>query len=144
MPALSPAAGVVTGSPGITSDGRSADPVWGTRGAVFDHKRFRKGDAPIAQIWLMQANGGGRRQITHKRVGLLVKGLVPITFSADGTRLAAEFEGQDTSFGYSVSAHGASPATATRWFSSPLAGCSGPRVGRRSRRSPSRAATRRR
>lgn len=87
----------------ITTDGRSADPVWGARGIAFDHERFRKGFATLAQIWLMAPNGTGRKQITHTRVGRLVDGLVPLAFSADGTRLAAEFEGEDTSIGYTVS-----------------------------------------
>jgi Tol biopolymer transport system component len=92
-----------TGTKEITTDGRSADPVWGARGIAFDHERLRKGYAPLDQIWLMQPDGQGRRQITHTKVGLLVSGLVPLAFSSDGTRLAAEFEGEDTSIGYSVS-----------------------------------------
>jgi len=89
----------------ITTDGRSASPLWGARGIAFDHGRLRKGFAPLDQIWLMQPNGRHRRQITHIQVGPLAEGLVPLAFSADGTRLAAEFEGEDTSIGYSVSVH---------------------------------------
>ena len=37
------------------------------------------------------------RKLTHVRVGPLVQGLVPLAFSADGARLLAEFEGEDTS-----------------------------------------------
>jgi Tol biopolymer transport system component len=92
-----------TGTKEITTDGRSADPVWGARGIAFDHEHLRKGYAPLDQIWLMQPNGKGRRQITHAKVGPLVSGLAPLAFSSDGTRLAAEFEGEDTSIGYSVS-----------------------------------------
>jgi dipeptidyl aminopeptidase/acylaminoacyl peptidase len=87
----------------ITTDGRDADPVWGTRGIAFVHERLRKRNAPLGQIWLMQPNGTHRKQITHVQVSLLAEGLVPLAFSADGTRLAAEFEGEDTSIGYSVS-----------------------------------------
>jgi hypothetical protein len=92
-----------TQSKQITTDGRSADPVWGTRGIAFDHERLRKNYAPLDQIWLMQPNGRGRKQITHTKVGLLVVGLVPLAYSAGGTRLVAEFEGEDTSTGYTVS-----------------------------------------
>ncbi len=92
-----------TGMKQVTTDGRSANPVWGKRGIAFDHEQLRPGYAPLAQIWLTQPNGSDRRQITHTSVGLLVEGLVPLGFSTDGTRLAAEFEGQDTSIGYSVS-----------------------------------------
>jgi hypothetical protein len=86
----------------ITTDGVSADPVWGARGIAFDHEQPRTGYAPLDQIWLMQPNGTDRKQITHVHVGRLVEGLVPLAFSANGTRLAAEFEGEDTSIGYSV------------------------------------------
>ena len=92
-----------SGTQQITTDGRSADPVWGTRGIAFDHERLRKNYAPLDQIWLMQPNGRGRKQITHTKVGLLVVGLVPLAYSAGGTRLVAEFEGEDTSTGYTVS-----------------------------------------
>ena len=92
-----------TGTKQITTDGRSANPVWGQRGIAFDHEKLRKGVAPLDQIWLMQSDGSHRKQITHTHVDLLVQGLVLLAFSADGTRLAAEFEGEDTSIGYSVS-----------------------------------------
>ncbi len=92
-----------TGMKQVTTDGRSANPVWGKRGIAFDHEQLRPGYAPLDQIWLTLPNGSRRRQITHTSVGLLVEGLVPLAFSADGNRLAAEFEGQDTSIGYSVS-----------------------------------------
>jgi hypothetical protein len=42
------------------------------------------------------------RKLTHVRVGSLVQGLVPLAFSADGARLLAEFEGEDTSEAYAV------------------------------------------
>lgn len=92
-----------TQSKQITTDGRSADPVWGARGIAFDQERLRKGYGPSDQIWLMGPGGKGRKQITHIHVGLLADGLVPLAFSADGTRLAAEYDGEDTSIGYSVS-----------------------------------------
>jgi hypothetical protein len=87
----------------ITTNGRSSTPVWGARGIAFDHERLRPGYAPLDQIWMMEPNGSDPRQITHVKVGPLVEGLVPLAFSADGTRLAAEYEGTDTAIGYSVS-----------------------------------------
>jgi hypothetical protein len=92
-----------TGNTQVTTDGRDADPVWGARGIAYVHERLRKDNYPLGQIWLMQPDGTGRRQITHIAVGLLAEGLVPLAFSADGTRLAAEYEGEDTAIGYSVS-----------------------------------------
>jgi hypothetical protein len=91
-----------TGTEQITTNGRSADPVWGVRGIAFDQARPRR-EGPLDQIWLMQPHGTGRRQITRIAVGPLESGLAPLAFSADGTRLAAEFEGEDTGIGYSVS-----------------------------------------
>jgi Tol biopolymer transport system component len=86
----------------ITHDGVSLNPLWGARGIAFDHERLRPGYAPLYQIWLM-ASDGRSHQITHVTANKLVDGLVPLALSADGTRLAAEFEGQDTFNGWVVS-----------------------------------------
>jgi hypothetical protein len=92
-----------TGMKQVTTDGVSSNPIWGPRGIAFDRARLRKNLFPLDQIWLMRSDGSRRRQITRIRVGPLVSGLVPIAVSANGTRLAAEFEGEDTGIGYSVS-----------------------------------------
>jgi hypothetical protein len=61
------------------------------------------------EIYTINADGTGRTQITHGRRSLnpvwgrLVEGLVPLAFSGNGRRMIAEFEGQDTSEGYTVS-----------------------------------------
>jgi hypothetical protein len=86
----------------ITHDGRSLNPVWGARGIAFDRERPRRDYAPAYQIWLASPSGAHARQLTHVRVQLLVSGLVPLAFSAAGTRLVAEFEGQDTSAAWTV------------------------------------------
>jgi Tol biopolymer transport system component len=86
----------------ITRDGRSLDPVWGPDGLVFDRLRRRRGDAPAFQLWAVRPDGSGARRITHMRIPRLLSGLVPLDLSADGSRLLAEFEGQDTSVAFAV------------------------------------------
>jgi hypothetical protein len=88
----------------LTTDGRSLNPVWGADFTiVFDRMTRRRGDAPAYQLWASTiSGGGGARQITHMRVPPLLSGLVPLELSADGTRLLAEFVGQDTSAGFTV------------------------------------------
>jgi hypothetical protein len=63
---------------------------------VYDRERLRRNFAPEYQLWLKPGAGSSRR-LTNIHVGKLVSGLVPRAFSADGTHLLAEFEGQDTS-----------------------------------------------
>jgi len=86
----------------FTHDGRSLNPVWGAGGIAFDRERLRHLAFPAYQLWLAPAAGGAARQLTHVKVNTLVSGLVPIAFSADGLRLLAEFEGQDTSAAWTV------------------------------------------
>ena len=86
----------------ITSDGRSLNPVWGPRFIAYDRERLRRGDAPVYEIWLRGAYVGTARKLTSIRVRSLVSGLTPIGFSSDGSRLLAEFVGQDTSEAWTV------------------------------------------
>jgi hypothetical protein len=91
-----------SGLTALTRDGRSLNPVWGNHGIAYDRERLRRNDAPVYQIWLRSATGSGLRRLTNIRVPTLVSGLVPLAFSHDGTRLLAEFEGQDTSEAWTV------------------------------------------
>jgi hypothetical protein len=86
----------------LTSDGRSLNPVWGPRYIAYDRERLRRNDAPVFQIWLTSPSGGRARKLTNVRVRSLVSGLVPVDFSNNGSRLLAEFEGQDTSEAWTV------------------------------------------
>jgi hypothetical protein len=82
----------------LTSDGRSLDPVWGPTYIAYDRRRQRR-EAPIYQIWLESPSGGAPvRRVTHIPVNALAEGLVPIAFSADGSRLVAQFEGQGSAW----------------------------------------------
>ncbi|MCW3018954.1 MAG: hypothetical protein JWN10_1262 [Solirubrobacterales bacterium] len=85
----------------VTSDGRSLNPVWGPAYIAYDRERTRH-LSPEYQIWLASSSGVRLRRLTHVAVGPLVQGLVPLAFSANGSRLLAEFEGEDTSGAYAV------------------------------------------
>lgn len=98
-----------SGTVQVTRDGRSLYPVWGARFLAYDRERLRRNDAPVFQIWLrVMRPGGVLRRLTSLRVASLVSGLVPIAFSAAGTRLLGEFEGQDTSEAWVLSTSGRS------------------------------------
>jgi Tol biopolymer transport system component len=86
----------------ITSDGRSLNPVWGPTFIAYDRERLRRNDAPVYQIWLRRPGGGSPRRLTSIRVRSLVSGLTPLGFSQNGSRLLAEFVGQDTSEAWTV------------------------------------------
>jgi hypothetical protein len=85
----------------ISSDGRSLFPVWGPTYIAYDRERMRH-LSPEYQIWLATPAGVRVRKLTHVAVGSLLQGLVPLAFSDSGSRLLAEFEGEDTSNAYAV------------------------------------------
>jgi hypothetical protein len=85
----------------LTSDGRSLNPVWGPTYIAYDREQDRH-LSPDYQIWLGTPTAMHERKLTHIPVGPLVQGLVPLAFSASGSRLLAEFEGEDTSNAYAV------------------------------------------
>ncbi len=85
----------------ITSDGHSLFPVWGPKYIAYDRERSRH-LSPEYQIWLATPAGVRVRKLTHIGVGALLQGLVPLAFSASGSRLLAELEGEDTSNAYAV------------------------------------------
>jgi hypothetical protein len=85
----------------LTSDGRSLNPVWGPAYIAYDREQDRH-LSPDFQIWLGTPTAMRARKLTHVAVGPLVQGLVPLAFSANGSRLLAEFEGEDTSNAYAV------------------------------------------
>lgn len=84
----------------LTRNGRSLNPVWATSGILFDHERIRGHNAPEYQVTVLR--GGRTITITHSRPNLLVQGLVPIAVSANGRRLLAMYQGQDTAFAWTV------------------------------------------
>lgn len=86
----------------ITHDGRSLYPVWGPTRIAFTHERLRRNDAPVYQLRVMRPDGGGVRRLTHLRVPRLLSGLTATAWSDDGSRLLAEYGGQDTSEAWTV------------------------------------------
>lgn len=89
----------------LTHDGRSTDPLWGPNNKIvfvkqLDAKKRKYG--PKNELFLMNPNGKGVRRLTHTKVDPLLQGLYPTTWSSDGKRLLAEFEGQDTTYAVTV------------------------------------------
>jgi len=88
----------------LTGNHKSISPLWSPDGRiVFDKVRNLKSPVgPKAQLYVMNENGGGVRQLTHTNVKPLLFGLSPVAFSANGSRLLAEFGGQDTAYAVTV------------------------------------------
>ena len=88
----------------MTTNHRSVDPVWGAPGIAFVklRKPTRRGDAYKQDIYLLDPATRLARRVTTTKVPFLLSGLDPVSWSADGTRLLAEFGGQDTSYAETV------------------------------------------
>lgn len=87
----------------LTHGGISLDPLWGPNGIIFARQTSRgHTKAPINQLWSIQADGSGARQLTHMAVGELAEGLVPVALSADGLHLLADYVGTDQSESWAV------------------------------------------
>lgn len=77
-------------------------PRWGPQNIVFSQAELRTGDAPVYQLHRINPDGTGDAVITRTKVPRLVWGLTPTEFAADGSRLLAQFGGQDTSYAVAV------------------------------------------
>jgi dipeptidyl aminopeptidase/acylaminoacyl peptidase len=88
----------------LTKDHRSSFPLWGPQKIVFvktlDAKKRKYG--PKNELYLMGPSGKGVKRLTHTNVPPLLQGLFPTAWSASGSRLLAEFEGQDTTYAVKV------------------------------------------
>jgi Tol biopolymer transport system component len=88
----------------LTKDLRSSFPLWGPQQIVFvktlGAKKRKYG--PKNELYLMNPLGKGVERLTHTNVPALLQGLFPTDWSANGSRLLAEFEGQDTSYAVAV------------------------------------------
>jgi hypothetical protein len=82
----------------LTRNHRSQQPVWGPHAIAYSYCAPRRNSYPNCQIALVGTNGRGAHRITHVPVSYLLQGLAPIAWSADGSRLVADFGGQDTDF----------------------------------------------
>jgi Tol biopolymer transport system component len=98
-------AGGATGR--LTTGGHSAYPLWGPRQIVYVRwsrptGKHRHEDGPKFHLWVIRADGSHRRQLTRGPIPFLLTGPVPTAWSADGSRLLAEYSGQDTSYAVTV------------------------------------------
>ena len=89
----------------LTHDHNSLDPLWGPNGQIVFVKLLgakQRKYGPKNELFLIGENGKGGKRLTHTNVDPLLQGLYPTQWSADGSRLLAEFEGQDTSYAVTV------------------------------------------
>jgi Tol biopolymer transport system component len=89
----------------LTSDHRSQTPLWSPTGRVVfvrlvDAQRRKYG--PKNELYVMSPDGSGVARLTKTKVAQLLQGLTPTAWSGDGTRLLAQFGGQDTSYAETV------------------------------------------
>jgi Tol biopolymer transport system component len=99
-------ASVAAGRPlQITKGGNSLDPLWGPNDQIVFAKQLgakNRKYGPKNELFLMGPDGSGQKRLTNTRVGPLLQGLYPTEWSANGRRLLAEFQGQDTSYAVTV------------------------------------------
>ena len=89
----------------LTTDHRSLDPLWGPTDQIVFVKMVgakQRKYGPKNELFLMNPDGKGVKRLTDTKVGPLLLGLFPTEWSADGKRLLAEFQGQDTSYAVAV------------------------------------------
>jgi Tol biopolymer transport system component len=89
----------------ITGDHRSSYPLWGPGNRIVFVKTLeakKRKYGPKNELYLMDPAGKGVKRLTHTKVPPLLQGLFPTDWSANGSRLLAEFEGQDTSYAVAV------------------------------------------
>jgi len=89
----------------LTDDHRSLDPLWGPGGRIVFVKQLggkKRRYGPKNELYLMNSGGKAVRRLTQTTVDPLLQGLYPTAWSDSGSRLLAEFEGQDTSYAVAV------------------------------------------
>jgi Tol biopolymer transport system component len=94
----------------ITHGHSDVQPLWGPQSVVFarERKATRRFDAPKQDLYLISPSDGAARRLTTTRPAFLLYGLSPVSWSDDGSRLLAQFGGQDTAYAQTVD-----PATGT-------------------------------
>jgi hypothetical protein len=87
----------------ITSGHPDIDPLWGPQAVVFARQRKppRRYDAWKQDLFML-APGGMPKQLTFQKPSFLLFGLSPVGWSDDGSRLLAQFGGQDMAFAQTV------------------------------------------
>jgi Tol biopolymer transport system component len=101
----------------ITNDHNSESPLWGPNEKIVFVKLLgakQRKYGPKNELYLMNPKGKGVKRLTHTKVDPLVQGLTPTQWSADGTRLLAEFGGQDTTYAVTVNPQTGAERTLTK------------------------------
>ena len=91
----------------LTTDHHSLSPLWGPTQIAYSRYtrptgKHRHDDGPKYNLFLMDPTTHVSHQLTHDKVPYLLTGLTPALWSLDGTKLVANFGGQDTFYGVKV------------------------------------------
>jgi len=89
----------------LTADHRSLNPVWGPSGQIAFLKLLgakKRKYGPKNELYLMNTGGKQVRRLTHTSVAPLAVGLAPTAWSPNGSRLLAQFGGQDLTYAVTV------------------------------------------
>ncbi len=88
----------------ITHDHRSAFPIAGPGSIVFQRQNAKqpRNDQYKGNLFTIKSDGSGLHALTHGTAPRFLTGLVPLGISDNGTRLLAEYGGQDTSYAQTV------------------------------------------
>ena len=88
----------------LTSGHPDLSPLWGPQSVVFSRMRKppRKYDAWKQDLWVISPSDPQPRRLTFQKPPFLLFGLSPVSWSADGSRLLAQFGGQDTEYAQTV------------------------------------------
>jgi len=81
----------------LTDDHRSEFPLWGPGGIAFERYGSDRCMNCRGDVWLMNANGGDARQVTHTRAGIY-----PAAWSANGQRILAAYPATNNGKLYAV------------------------------------------
>jgi Tol biopolymer transport system component len=102
----------------LTDDFNATSPVWGPERIAFNRARkaVKRGDYDKLDIYTLTPEGTGRKRLTKTNVPFLLAGLSPLAWSADGSRIAANYSGQDTTEAWRVDAATGAAVDATGKF----------------------------
>jgi Tol biopolymer transport system component len=81
-------------------------PLWGPDHQIVFSKEIgtKRGSPPRFDLFLINEDGGGVRQLTHTSFPPLSEGLEPTAWTPDGKQVLAQFGGQGTSYAVAVNA----------------------------------------
>jgi Tol biopolymer transport system component len=101
----------------LTSDHRSSSPLWGPNERIVFVKHLGEKSrkyGPKNDLFLMNPGGRKVKRLTNTKVAPLLSGLSPTEWSANGSRLLAEFGGQDTTYAVTVNPKTGAERTLTK------------------------------